>query len=211
MCAAAHCTALCCHALCVLRPALHCVYCAAKRTVCAVHCPALHCAALGGKNIALRGGGGGVTRRPVFATPPPPSLAAVTGGGRSGRGRPTCRAGGGGGVNPTSMAQNDTHIALIILTTQMWGGELLVEKTFSGQICVPVPLAPTSVLTQNKGPDTEPHFSNPPPLPSAGVHVNPPPRAPQSNFQVAQGTGCVHTPKAIQPRTNGNFETLGGP
>ena len=33
------------------------------------------------------------------------------------------------------MAQNDTHVALIILTTQMWGGggELLVEKTFSGQ------------------------------------------------------------------------------
>ena len=29
-----------------------------------------------------------------------------------------CR--GGGGVNPTSMAQNDTHVALIILTTQMW-------------------------------------------------------------------------------------------
>ena len=130
VCAAAHCTALCCHALCVLRPALHCVYCAAKRTVCAVHCPPLHCAALGGKNIALRGGGG-VTRKPVFPTPPPPPSAAVTGGGGSGRGRPTCRA-RGGGVNPTSMAQNDTHIALIILTTQMWGGEIIGGKNFFG-------------------------------------------------------------------------------
>ena len=35
------------------------------------------------------------------------------------------------------MAQNDTHVALIILTTLMWGGGgagLSVEKTFSGQI-----------------------------------------------------------------------------
>ena len=31
------------------------------------------------------------------------------------------------------MAQNDTHVALIILLTEMWGGGLLVEKTFSGQ------------------------------------------------------------------------------
>ena len=31
------------------------------------------------------------------------------------------------------MAQNDTHVALIILTTHMWGGELLVAKFFSGQ------------------------------------------------------------------------------
>ena len=47
-----------------------------------------------------------------------------------------CR--GGGGVNPTSMAQNDTHVALIILTTQMWGGGgggrgIIGGKKFSGQ------------------------------------------------------------------------------
>ena len=77
--------------------------------------------------------GGGVTRRPIFPTPPP-FLGRRDRRGGSGRGCPTCRA-GGGGVNPTSMAQNDTHVALIILTTQMWGGGggLLVEKTFSGQ------------------------------------------------------------------------------
>ena len=33
------------------------------------------------------------------------------------------------------MAQNDTHVALIILTTQMWGGGGIIgEKKFSGQI-----------------------------------------------------------------------------
>ena len=71
------------------------------------------------------------------------------------------------------MAQNDTHIALIILTTQIWGGggDYWWKKLFRAKICVPAPLAPTSVLTQNKGPDTEPHFSNPPPPPSAGFHA----------------------------------------
>ena len=82
----------------------------------------------GRKKIALQGG---VTRKPIFPTPPPPSLAAVTGGGGFRAGVPNLPC-WGGGVNPTSMAQNDTHVALIILTTQMWGGKLLVEKTFSG-------------------------------------------------------------------------------
>ena len=40
----------------------------------------------------------------------------------------------GGGFNQTSMAQNDIHVALTIWTTQMCGGGLLVDKTFSGQI-----------------------------------------------------------------------------
>ena len=87
------------------------------------------------------------------------------------------------------MAQNDTHVALIILTTQMWGGggELLVEKKdfFRAKICVPAPSAPTSVLTQNKGPDTEPHFS-------FGGRPCPPPPPPQSNFQVALPKGYRH-------------------
>ena len=52
-------------------------------------------------------------------------------------------------------------------------------------MCVPAPLALTSVLTQNKGPDTEPHFSNPPALlRRASMPPPPPPR--QSNFQVAK-------------------------
>ena len=110
---------------------------------------------------------------------------------------------GGGGVNPTSMAQNDTHVALIILTTQMWGGGgLLMEKTFSGQICVPAPLAPTSVLTQNKGPDTEFHFSNPPPPPSFGGRpCHPPPR--RANFRSPFGMPypcCLSWPQ-LRPTT----------
>ena len=85
------------------------------------------------------------------------------------------------------MAQNDTHVALIILTTQMWGGGVIGGKKFFGpKFCVPAPSAPTSVLTQNKGPDTEPHFSNPPPPLRRASMSPPPPPPPQSNFQVAQ-------------------------
>ena len=42
-------------------------------------------------------GGGGVTRKPIFPTPPPSLLGRRDGRGGSGRGCPTCRAGGGGG------------------------------------------------------------------------------------------------------------------
>ena len=79
------------------------------------------CLGLGGKKIALRGRGG-MARKPICPTPPPsPSLVAVPGGG-FGLALPylLCR-GGGGGPTPTYMAQNDPHVALIILTTHMWG------------------------------------------------------------------------------------------
>ena len=91
--------------------------------------------------------------------------------------RPQCPSAGGGRVNPTSMPQNDTHVALIILTTQMWGGgNYWWKKLFRAKICVPAPSAPTSVLTQNKEPYTEPHFSNPPPS-FGGRPCHPPRRA----------------------------------
>ena len=75
-----------------------------------------------------------MTRKPIFPTPPPSLLGRRDGRGgvQGGGARPAVP--GGGGVNSTSMAQNDTHVALIILTTQMWGGKLLVENTFLGQI-----------------------------------------------------------------------------
>ena len=140
----------------------------------------------GGKKIALRGGGGDTEAH--FPNPPPSLLGRRDGrGGFRAGGGPTCRAGGGGGVSPTSMAQNDTHVALIILTTQMWGGNYWWKKLFRAKFCVPVRLAPTSVLTQNEGPDTEPHFSNPPPPSFGGRPCHPPPPPPQSNFQVASG------------------------
>ena len=64
--------------------------------------------------------GGGMARRPICPTPPSPSLVAVPGGG-FGLGLPYLPCPGGGGATPTYMAQNDPHVALIILTTHMWG------------------------------------------------------------------------------------------
>ena len=121
-----------------------------------------------GREENCSAGGGGGRHGSPFSQPPPSLL-----GRRDGRGG--FRAGG----VPTSMAQNDTHVALIILTTQMWGGgggNYWWKKLFQAKFCVPVPLAPTFfVLTQNKGPDTEPHFSNPPPL-LRRASMSPPPR-----------------------------------
>ena len=64
--------------------------------------------------------GGGMARKPICPTPPSPSLVAVLGGG-FGLGLPYLLCRGGGGPNPTYMAQNDPHVALIILTTHLWG------------------------------------------------------------------------------------------
>ena len=82
------------------------------------------------------------------------------------------------------MAQNDTHVALIILTTQMWGG-IIGGKNFFGPKFVFVRLRRQHpLLHKTKGPTRNPISPTPPP-PSAGVRVTPPP-PPQSNFQVAQ-------------------------
>ena len=126
----------------------------------------------GGKKIALRGGGGDTEAH----FPNPPSSLA----GGSGQGCPTCRAGGGGGVNPTSMAQNDTHIALIILTTQMWGGgEFLVEKFFSGQnLCSCAFGANIRSSTKQRARHGTP-FLQPPPPSFGGRPCHPPPLAEQ--------------------------------
>ena len=82
----------------------------------------------------------------------------------------------GGGVNPTSVAQNDTHVALIILTTQMWGGgELLVEKAFSGQILCSCAFG-TNIrsYTKQRARHGTP-FLQPPPL-LRRASMSPPPR-----------------------------------
>ena len=122
----------------------------------------------------LCGGGGGDTEAHFPNPPPPASLAAVTGGGVQGGGaRPAVP--GGGGVNPTSMAQNDTHVALIILTTQMWGG-IIGGKNFFGPKFVFLRLRRQHpFLDKTKGPTRNPISPTPPPPPSAGVHVTPPP------------------------------------
>ena len=66
------------------------------------------------------GGGGGDGTEAHFSNPSPPPWSPCREGGL-GWGCPSCRAGGGGGPTPTYMAQNDPHVALIILTTHMWG------------------------------------------------------------------------------------------
>ena len=139
---------------------------------------------LGGKKIALPEGGV-VTRKPIFPTPPPPSLAAVTGGGSSGRGRPTCRA-GGGGFNPTSMAQNDTHFALIILTTQMWGGGgIRGGKNFFGPNFVFLCLcANIHSYTKQRARHGTPFLQPPPPF-LRRASMSPPPPPPAEQF-----SGC---------------------
>ena len=46
-----------------------------------------------------------------------------------------CQGRGWGGWTPTSTAQNEPHVTLIILTTHMWGGGgggVCSKKTFSG-------------------------------------------------------------------------------
>ena len=87
------------------------------------------------------------------------------------------------------MAQNDTHVALIILTSQMWGGGgLLVEKTVSGQNFVFLRLwRQHPFLHKTKGPTRNPISPTPPP--SFGGRPCHLPAPPQSNFQVAKPWG----------------------
>ena len=122
-----------------------------------------------------------MARKPICPTPPCPSLVAVPGGG-FGLGLPylPCR-GGGGGPTPTYMAQNDPHVALIILTTHMRGKFFV--KNFSGPKFVFRRLwwqHPS--LHKTKGPARKPISGTPllrrVPMPS------PPP--PQSNFRAAK-------------------------
>ena len=124
----------------------------------------------GGKKIALRGGGWGTEAHFPY---PPPLLGRRDGRGGLRAGVPNlpCR---GGGVNPTSMAQSDTHVALIILITQMCGGGgLLMEKTFSGQnLCSCAFGANIRSYTKQRARHGTP-FRQPPRL--TGVHVSPPP------------------------------------
>ena len=102
----------------------------------------------------------------------------------------------GGGVNPTSMAQNDTHVALIMLTTQCGGGggELLVEKTFSGQIlCSCAFGANIRSYTKQRARHGTPFLQ--PPSPSADVHVTPPPPR-RAIFRSPRGHGGLQCPRA---------------
>ena len=113
--------------------------------------------------------GGGMAREPICPTPPSPSLVAVPGGG-FGLGLPHLPCRGVGGPTPTYMAQNDPHVALIILTTHMW--EKMCSGTFGGNI---------RPYTKQRARHGSP-FPEPPPRPLLGTHAIPPP---QSNFRAA--------------------------
>ena len=88
------------------------------------------------------------------------------------------------------MAQNDTHVALIILTTQIWGGEIIGGKNFFGPNFVFLCLwRQHPFLHKTKGPTWNPISPTPPPL-LRRASMSPPPPPPQSNFQVAQRERC---------------------
>ena len=73
------------------------------------------------------------------------------------------------------MAQNDTHVALIIYSN-VGGGELLVEKTFSDQIlCSCAFGANIRSYTKQRARHGTPFLQPPPPSHLAGVHIAPPP------------------------------------
>ena len=131
----------------------------------------------------LCGGGGGDTEA-HFPNPPPSLLGRRDGRGEFRAGLPDLPVRAGGEVNPTSMAQNDTHVALIILTTQMWGGKLLVEKTFSGQIlCSCAFGANIRSYTKQRARHGTPFLQPPPPPPSCGGRpCQPPPPPPAEQF-----------------------------
>ena len=75
------------------------------------------------------------------------------------------------------MAQNDTHVALIILTTQKCGGGgLLAEKTFSGQIlCFCAFGANIRSYTKQRARHGTPFLHPPPLLRRASMSPPPPP------------------------------------
>ena len=153
-------------------------------------------------------GGGGDTEA-HFPNPPPPSLAAVMGGGGSGQGCPTCRAGGGGGGgNPTSMAQNDTRVALIILTTQMWGAEIIGGKNFFGPKFVFLRLRRQHpFLHKTKGPTRNPISQTPPSFGGRPCHPPPPP-AEQFSGRLSAVTST--TRHGEEPRLLSVRDTLAG-
>ena len=141
---------------------------------------------LAGRKL-LCGAGGGVDTEAHFPNPPPSLLGRHDGRGggfRAGAPNLPCR-GGGGGFNPTSMAQKDTHVARIILTTQMWGrAEIIGAKNFFGPNFVFLCLwREHPFLHKAKGPTRNPISPTPPPLLR---HASMPPPPPAEQF-----SGCL--------------------
>ena len=116
-------------------------------------------------------GGGGWHGSPIAQ--PPPSLVGVPGGVWAGAALPAV-PGGGGGPTPTYLAHNDPHVALIILTTHMCGGNFFVKKKFPGQnLCSGAFGGNIRPYTKQRARHGSP-FLEPPPPPSPGAHAIPP-------------------------------------
>ena len=112
-----------------------------------------------------RGWGWGGNGGPFARTPPLLVRPAGEGGVGAGGALPGVPEGGagGGGATPTSVAQNDPHVALITLTTHVCGGGegFLVEKNFAGQKIV---FANIRCYTKQRARHESPLLQPPPPV-----------------------------------------------
>ena len=106
------------------------------------------------------------------------------------------------------MAQNDTHVALIILTAQMWGGGggIIGGKNFFGPKFVFLRLRrQRPFLDKTKGPTQNPISPTPPPLLRRASMSPPPPcraifRSPRFGASLPWGpTGEDARVAALQP------------
>ena len=132
-------------------------------------------------------GGGDGTEAHLPNPPPPPPWSPCREGGL-GSGCPTCRAGGGGGgPTPTYMAQNDPHVALIILTYV--GENVFVRKNIPGQnLCSGAFGGDIRPCTKQRARHGSPFLEPPPPpLSFAGRPCHPPP-AKQFSGRLILGT-----------------------
>ena len=152
-----------------------------------------------GRKLLCRGG---MARKPICPTPPLPLLGRRAGRGVwAGAALPAVP--GRGGPTPTYMAQNDPHVALIILTTHM-RGKFFREKKFSGPKFVFRRLwwqHPS--LHKTKGPARKPISGTPPPL-LRRVPMPSPPR------KAIFGLPCVGTAWAPRGHSFGAMWALRG-
>ena len=136
---------------------------------------------LAGRNLLC---GGAAARKPVCPNPPPPSSLLRR---RAGRG--SSAPGGGGGIDPNIEKLKMTPVALIILTTHIWGGggRIFGEKKLSGQnLCSRANIRP---YTKQRARHGSP-FLQPPPL-LRWASMSPPPPQQFSGCPCSKSNTCV--------------------
>ena len=138
-------------------------------------------------------GGGGDGTEAHLPNPPLPLLGHRAGRGFwAGAALPAVL--GGGGPTPTCMAQNDPHVALIILTTHMCGKIFFVKKTFPGQNLWSGAFGGNIRPYRKQRARHGTHFWNAPSFAGRPCHPPPPPRkaifGPPYGNQNTAGTFC---------------------